>query len=66
MNDRSFRGLDVRVSEVGFGLWAVSTGWSGGYTGDEAVQLMRRALDREVKSTMPLRNEDAPGCVAAN
>jgi len=45
MNYRNFRGTDLRVSEVGFGLWTVSTGWWGQYTDDEAVALMREALD---------------------
>lgn len=45
MKYRTFRGTDVRVSEVGFGLWTVSTGWWGTYTDDEAVALMRRALE---------------------
>ncbi|MGH8047996.1 MAG: aldo/keto reductase, partial [Chthoniobacterales bacterium] len=45
MKYRTFRGTDVRVSEVGFGLWTVSTGWWGTYTDDDAVALMRRALD---------------------
>jgi len=45
MKYRNFRGTDVRVSEVGFGLWTVSTGWWGTFTDDEAVALMRQALD---------------------
>lgn len=45
MKYRTFRGTDVRVSEVGFGLWTLSTGWWGDYADDEAVALMRRALD---------------------
>ncbi len=45
MKYRNLRGSDVRVSEVGFGLWTVSTGWWGNYTDDEAVALMRQALD---------------------
>lgn len=49
MKYRTFRGTDVRVSEVGFGLWAVSTGWWGTYTDEEAVVLMRRAFDRGVR-----------------
>ncbi len=44
MKYRNFRGTDLRVSEVGFGLWTVSTGW-GTFTDDEAVTLMRQALD---------------------
>lgn len=45
MKYRFFRGSDLQVSEVGFGLWTVSTGWWGNYTDDEAVALMRQALD---------------------
>lgn len=45
MKYRTFRGTDIRVSEVGFGLWTVSTGWWGNYTDDEAVALMNEALD---------------------
>lgn len=45
MKYRTFHGTDVRVSEVGFGLWTVSTGWWGTYTDDEAVALMRYAFD---------------------
>lgn len=33
------------MSEVGFGLWTVSTGWWGNYTDDEAVRLMHIARD---------------------
>ncbi len=33
------------VSEVGFGLWTISTGWWGEYTDTEAVALMHKALD---------------------
>jgi len=45
MKYRKFRGTDVIVSEVGFGLWTLSTGWWGDYTDDEAVRLMRLARD---------------------
>lgn len=45
MKYRTFRGTDVRVSEVGFGLWTVSTGWWGNYSDEDAVALMQRALD---------------------
>jgi aryl-alcohol dehydrogenase-like predicted oxidoreductase len=33
----------VRVSEVGFGMWTVATGWWGTYSDGEAEALMRRA-----------------------
>ncbi|CAN5600405.1 aldo/keto reductase [soil metagenome] len=35
----------IRVSEVGFGNWTVTTGWWGDYTRREAVDLHRRAFD---------------------
>ncbi|MEO6053986.1 MAG: aldo/keto reductase [Chthoniobacterales bacterium] len=43
MKYRQFRGSDLSVSEVGFGLWTVSTGWWGEYTDDEAIRLMQLA-----------------------
>ena len=45
MQYRNFFGTDLRVSEVGFGLWTVSTGWWGNYTDEDAVALMREAFD---------------------
>lgn len=45
MKYRTFPGTNLRVSEVGFGLWTVSTGWWGTFTDDEATALMRKALD---------------------
>jgi aryl-alcohol dehydrogenase-like predicted oxidoreductase len=40
-----FPGTSIRVSDVGFGTWTISTGWWGEKTDAEAVDLMRRALD---------------------
>ena len=45
MRYRKYTGTDLTVSEVGFGLWTLSTGWWGQYTEGEAVALMHRALD---------------------
>lgn len=45
MQYRNFSGTDLRVSEVGFGLWTVSTGWWGNYTDEDAVALMHEAFD---------------------
>lgn len=45
MRYRVFPGTDVRVSEVGFGLWTLSTGWWGEKTDEEAVALLRKARD---------------------
>ena len=48
MKYRTFRGTDLVVSEVGFGLWTLSTGWWGNYSDDEAVALMHTALDHGI------------------
>ncbi|HKM58467.1 MAG TPA: aldo/keto reductase [Chthoniobacterales bacterium] len=45
MNYRTYRNTDLRVSDVGFGLWTVSTGWWGNFTEQEAVKLLRKAFD---------------------
>ncbi|HUQ46571.1 MAG TPA: aldo/keto reductase [Gemmatimonadaceae bacterium] len=45
MKYRTFPNTNVRVSEVGFGTWTVSTGWWGDKSDAEAVAMMRRALD---------------------
>ena len=45
MRYRTFPGTDVRVSEVGFGTWTISTDWWGEKTDAEAVDMLRRALD---------------------
>jgi aryl-alcohol dehydrogenase-like predicted oxidoreductase len=45
MRYRTFPGTDLRVSEVGFGTWTVSTGWWGEKTDAEAVRMLRRAHD---------------------
>jgi Aldo/keto reductase family len=45
MKYRTYRNTDLTVSEVGFGLWTVSTGWWGNFSRPEATALMRRAFD---------------------
>jgi hypothetical protein len=40
MKYRQFCGSDLKVSEVGFGLWTLSTGWWGDYTDEQAVRLI--------------------------
>ena len=45
MRYRTFPGTDISVSEVGFGLWTVSTGWWGEKSDDEAVAMLRSACD---------------------
>ena len=45
MKYRKLANTDVVLSEVGFGVWTVSAGWWGEFTDDQAVDLLRRALD---------------------
>jgi aryl-alcohol dehydrogenase-like predicted oxidoreductase len=45
MNYRTYQNTDLKVSEVGFGMWTVSTGWWGKFTEQEAVNLLRKAFD---------------------
>ena len=45
MKFRAYKNTDLTVSEVGFGLWTVSTGWWGNFTEGEAIALMHKAFD---------------------
>ena len=45
MKFRTLPETDIRVSEVGFGLWTISTGWWGNFTEGEAIALMHKAFD---------------------
>jgi len=45
MRFRTLPDTDIRCSEVGFGLWTVSTGWWGNFSDEEAIALMREARD---------------------
>src|ERR1700733_3965627 len=45
MKFRTLPETDIRVSEIGFGLWTVSTGWWGNFTEGEAIALMHKAHD---------------------
>ena len=45
MRYRPLAGTSLRVSEVGFGVWTVSAGWWGDYSDEQAIALIRRALD---------------------
>lgn len=46
MRYRNFPGTDLKVSEVGFGTWTISTGWWGEKTDEEAVEMLRAARSR--------------------
>jgi aryl-alcohol dehydrogenase-like predicted oxidoreductase len=41
-----FPGTDVTVSEVGFGMWTVSTGWWGEKTDEEAIRMIGDAYEK--------------------
>ncbi|HKR52792.1 MAG TPA: aldo/keto reductase [Chthoniobacterales bacterium] len=45
MRFRTYKNTDLTVSEVGFGMWTISTGWWGNYTEGEALNLMHKAFD---------------------
>src|SRR5206468_2485524 len=45
MRFRTYKNSNLAVSEVGFGLWTISTGWWGNFTEGEAIALMHKAFD---------------------
>jgi aryl-alcohol dehydrogenase-like predicted oxidoreductase len=45
MRFRTFKKTDLKVSEIGFGMWTIATGWWGNYTEGEALALMHKAFD---------------------
>ncbi len=45
MKFRTYRNTDLKVSEVGFGMWTISTGWWGNFSEGEAIALMHKAFD---------------------
>ena len=48
MKYRKLGGTDISVSEVGFGVWTVSTGWWGEVVDDRSVRLLRQAHERGI------------------
>src|SRR3979411_3207426 len=45
MRFRTYKNTDLKISEVGFGLWTISTGWGGNFTEGEEIALMHKAFD---------------------
>ena len=45
MQYRRIAGTEIDVSEVGFGVWTVTSGWWGTFSDDEAASLLQEALD---------------------
>ena len=48
MRYRSLGDTGIRVSEVGFGVWTVSTGWWGEVDHERSVGLLRSAFERGI------------------
>ena len=48
MKYRNLGSTDIEVSEVGFGVWTVSTGWWGEVVDDRSVRLLRQAHERGI------------------
>jgi aryl-alcohol dehydrogenase-like predicted oxidoreductase len=48
MRYRKLADTDIVVSEVGFGVWTVSTGWWGEVDDDRSVRLLREAHERGI------------------
>ena len=48
MRSRELGDSGVEVSEVGFGAWVVGTDWWGDRSDDEAVEMVRHAVDRGI------------------
>src|SRR5215213_8625469 len=48
MKYRNLGGTGIRVSEVGFGVWTVSTGWWGEVDEARSVGLLRRAFEKGI------------------
>lgn len=45
MKYRELAKTDLTLSEIGFGVWSVSTSWWGAVSEDDAVALMHKSLD---------------------
>ncbi|MDQ3794300.1 MAG: aldo/keto reductase [Actinomycetota bacterium] len=48
MRYRSLGKTGVQVSEVGFGVWTLSTGWWGKVDDERSVRLLRRAFEKGI------------------
>ncbi len=48
MKYRNLAGTDLTLSEVGFGVWSVSTNWWGEVSEADGISLLRAAFDRGI------------------
>ena len=48
MKYRRLGNTDIEVSEIGFGVWTVSTGWWGEINDERSARLLRRAYEKGI------------------
>jgi aryl-alcohol dehydrogenase-like predicted oxidoreductase len=48
MRYRNLAGTDIAVSEVGFGVWTISTGWWGEVDDERSVKLLHSAFEKGI------------------
>lgn len=48
MRYRNLAGTDISVSEIGFGVWTISTGWWGKVDDEKSVRLLREAYEKGI------------------
>lgn len=63
MQTRTLGRTGIELSEIGFGVWTISTGWWGEYTEQQAIDLLRAAFDRGIRffNTSNVYGEDGYG-----
>src|SRR6266436_2986970 len=59
MRFRTYKDTDLTVSEVGFGLWTISTGWWGNFTEGEAIGRGQREIPQDFSPDAIMRATDA-------
>lgn len=48
MRYRTIAGTDIKVSEIGFGVWTLTAGWWGDHSDEDAAQMLRDAYDQGI------------------
>lgn len=48
MRYRNLGQTDIKISEVGFGVWTISTGWWGEVDNERSVRLLRQAFEQGI------------------
>lgn len=63
MRYRTLGSTGIQVSEIGFGVWTLTTGWWGKRTDEDAIQLLRQGLDHGITffDTADAYGEDGRG-----